>query len=466
MPSGDALARRWMPALTAGAVALYSLPGLLAHWSFASNYDLAIFTQALWHLARLETPASTVRGLSNVLGDHFSPIIALLVPVFSLAPAPETLIVAQAVLFAASAWPVWAFLRRRLPPSPALGLTAAYVLFFGLQRAAAFDFHEVAFAPLFVACLLLAVDADRVRRVWLAAACLALVKEDLLPFAAAVGVMLVVRGRRKCEPRLVHHGAALAAASLAAFVLLVVVVVPALNDDAVFAHAARYATLRQRPWLAPVLLAVPPVKLVTVVTWLAPFAFLPLASPLTWLLAPFAAIRFLSDWPLHWGDAFHYSAPLAPILAMAAGDGLSRVAARARSESARRRLLAGLPAAAVVISLVVPGHQPFFRLFRPGALAASTFTEAGGRALATIPPDASVAAQTALTPHLAQRRLIFRLDEKAPEAEYIVAARGLSPWPMASEAAVQALVAARRQAGYKVVFEEQGWTVLRRQGGR
>jgi uncharacterized membrane protein len=462
MPSGDTLARRWVPVLAGGAVALYSLPGLLAHWCFSSNYDLAIFTQAVWHLARLEAPASTVRGLSNVLGDHFSPALALLAPIFRLAPAPETLIVVQAVLFAASTWPVAAFLRRRLPPAPALGLLSAYVLFFGLQRAAAFDFHEVAFAPLLVACAVLAADGGRPWPTWLAVAGLGLVKEDLLPFGAAVGAMLAIEGRRTGDRRQLRHGIALAAASLAAFAVIVTLVVPAFNDEAVFSHAARYETVRRSPWLAPLLLVAPPVKLVTVLTWVAPFACLPLLSPLSWLLAPFAVIRFLSDSPLHWGDAFHYSAPLAPIVAMAAGDGLARLASRAASETIRRRRLAAWAAAAVVLSLVVPGHQPIFRLFKPGAFASSAFTATGRRALALVPPDASVVAQTALTPHLALRTRVYKLDEKAPDADFVVAARGLSPWPVASEAAVQELIAARKRKGYQVVFDESGWTVLRR----
>src|SRR5262245_41393785 len=110
-------------ALAAAFVAAYSLYGLFRHWHFGSSaYDLGIFDQAIWHLSRFEAPSSTVRGFSNLLGDHFSPILVVLAPLYWIAPAPEALIVAQAVLLAASIVPVWIFVRRRLPPGPAYAL--------------------------------------------------------------------------------------------------------------------------------------------------------------------------------------------------------------------------------------------------------------------------------------------------------------------------------------------------------
>src|SRR5262245_31429746 len=111
-----------MAALFGSAYALY---GLFRHWHFGSNaFDLGIFDQAVWHLSRLEAPASTIRGISNVFGDHFHPAIALLAPLYWIAPAPETLIVAQAALLAASVIPVFLYVRDRLASGPAYLLAA------------------------------------------------------------------------------------------------------------------------------------------------------------------------------------------------------------------------------------------------------------------------------------------------------------------------------------------------------
>jgi hypothetical protein len=59
--------------------------------TFASGVDLVIFDQAIWHLSRFERPESTVRGLSNLFGDHFHPLIALFAPLYWIAADPVLL---------------------------------------------------------------------------------------------------------------------------------------------------------------------------------------------------------------------------------------------------------------------------------------------------------------------------------------------------------------------------------------
>jgi len=108
----------------------YALYGLFRHWHFGSSaYDMGIFDQVVWHLSRFETPASTVRGFSNFLGDHFWPVLVLLAPLYWVAPGPETLIAAQAVLFAASIVPVFLCARNRHAIGPALSLAISYACF-------------------------------------------------------------------------------------------------------------------------------------------------------------------------------------------------------------------------------------------------------------------------------------------------------------------------------------------------
>ena len=110
----------------------YALYGLFRHWHFGSSaFDLGIFDQAVWHLSRLELPASTIRGVSNLFGDHFHPVIALFAPLYWIASGPETLIAAQAALLAASIIPVFLYLRDRLPLGAAYALAVAYALFWG-----------------------------------------------------------------------------------------------------------------------------------------------------------------------------------------------------------------------------------------------------------------------------------------------------------------------------------------------
>jgi uncharacterized membrane protein len=191
---------------------------------------------------------------------------------------------------------------------------------------------------------------------------------------------------------------------------------------------------------------------------------MPLRSPYALLLIPVALARLLSSSPTHWGAAAHYSAPLAPILAMSASDGLARMAAGVARAETRGRLIASVVTASVVISAIVPGHQPHWRTFRPDHYQARASRRIGAAAFSQIPAMASVVAQATLAPHLSQRDEIYILKPGAPDADYVIAAADLDPWPMTREE-MAAFVSERRQRGYVPVLEQDGWVVLRRSAG-
>lgn len=433
---------------------LYSALGLFRHWHFGSGYDLAIFDQAVWHMSRFEAPASTISGYTNILGDHFYPILAFFAPLYWIAPSPETLIVAQAVLLAVSIIPMFWFARARLTARAALGLCVAYGLFWGMQRTALADVHEMAFAPLFVATAIWAIDSRRWRLLWVASALLVLVKEDLIPLVGAFGAFLIFRGERR-------QGALMIAAAGILFVAVLWIVIPWFNNGAGWSTGGVFRAVWERPWAAPAMLVSPPGKLRTLLIWLAPFAFLPLRSPYALLLIPVALARLLSSSPTHWGAAAHYSAPLAPILAMSASDGLARVARNVTRPETRTRVITSFVAATLLIAALVPGHQPHWRAFRPDYYRNRPSQTTGAAAFAVIPPTASLVAQATLAPHLTQRELIYILKPGAPDADYVIAAADLDPWPITREE-IAALLLERKQRGYVPVFEDAGWLVLRR----
>jgi uncharacterized membrane protein len=438
-----------------GFAVAYGAVALLRHWHFDSSYDLAIYDQAVWHLSRLEPPASSFRGLTNLFGDHFDPVIVMFAPLFWIAPAAETLLAAQAVLLALSILPVLAYAQDRLPRRIAMTIAVAYGLFWGMQQTAVFDVHEAAFAPLAVALLLLAMERKQWRWFYAAAVAVAVVKEDLPPFLVGVGAYLFLRGERR-------RGGVVLAASLIAFIVIVGFVIPAANVTGVYGYTGMYDEVLRHPWSILVRLVTPPMKVMTACLWVAPFAALPLASPLSVLLAPFAIERFLSSSQNHWGTIFHYSAPLAPIVAMAAADGLVRVTSRIRDEPFRLRTTATLAGMCVVLAALLPGHQPLWRLFSPASYHFGALEHAGRDALGLIPADASVVAQTNVAPHLSHRASLYRLDPRAPDADYVIAVDGRSPWPLANFQDIRTLLQERQQRGYQVVFERDGWIVLQR----
>ena len=87
--------------IAAGYIAL----AVFQHRHFLTHaHDLGIFDQGVWQISRFQRPAMTVRfmPLPNMFGDHFHPIILVLVPWYWVFESPLVLLVAQALLFAAT----------------------------------------------------------------------------------------------------------------------------------------------------------------------------------------------------------------------------------------------------------------------------------------------------------------------------------------------------------------------------
>jgi uncharacterized membrane protein len=213
----------------------------------------------------------------------------------------------------------------------------------------------------------------------------------------------------------------------------------------------------------------PLTKLRTVFFWFAPFLFLSLASPLSALAIPIALERLLSSSPLHWGTLFHYSAPIAPIVAMSAGESLSRLQRRLRRRDSAAvgtietsRALVWIAGACVVLAAILPGRLPLARLTYPHQYRGIATADAAAAAVAMVPPDASVVAQAPIAPHLSQRHRIFMLQPNAPDADIVIASTELDPWPMSDPSTVRAMLDERTRLGYRVIFNRDGWYVLSR----
>src|SRR5689334_8972145 len=142
-------AQRVVPAVWAViCVALYAAISLIrfARMEVAS-YDNAIFEEAIRAYGHGGWPVVPIKGDGfNLLGDHFSPAIALIAPFYRVFPHAETLLVAQAVLIGISVYVVSALAWRELGGWWGSATSVAYGLSFGLQSAAVAGFHEVALA--------------------------------------------------------------------------------------------------------------------------------------------------------------------------------------------------------------------------------------------------------------------------------------------------------------------------------
>ncbi|HEY7325825.1 MAG TPA: DUF2079 domain-containing protein [Streptosporangiaceae bacterium] len=335
-------------ALTTVIAAIYSAYGLVLYATYRDrSYDLVIFDQSVRSYSRFHLGVSIIKGLHDgfsanfsVLGDHFSPIDIALAPLYWIWDGPQTLLVAEPVLFALAIPWIWVFTRRAFGGGGWKATTAAYLvsvaygLSWPIAAAVAYGYHEVAFAPLLIAIAFERLQAGKLRGGLIALGLLLLVKEDMGLLVAGIGAALAVSFspwiRRQ---RLV--GVLLILAGVAYTLLATDVLIPAFGGraDYYWAYSALGKNVPQlvlhiieHPGQFLRTMFVPSVKLLTMEWLLAPFCLLPLLSPLSLAALPLLAERMQgAHHPTWWGTTWQYNAFLVVILVLAAVDGAARL---------------------------------------------------------------------------------------------------------------------------------------------
>jgi uncharacterized membrane protein len=417
-----------------------------------SSWDLGIFTEDVKQYAHLHAPIVDIRGAgTNLLGDHFSPAVAALAPFFRVFPSAATLLVAQALLVAASIFPVSQAARALVGVGPARAIAVAYGFCWGLQQMIDFDFHEIAIAVPLLAFTLSALIQGRIRSCVLWALPLVFVKEDQGFTVAAIGLYLLLSGLRgeAGDRAKVRAGEFLMIWGVAWSFLAIAVIIPHFNashtyyywgDGGAFApggHASVGALFSQffHAW---------PEKLQTLVLLLLPTAFVALRSPVALIAVPSLALRFESTNSAYWGTAWHYNATVMPVLFIAAIDGLVRIRAAMRADTAAdsdsgstwsawasgrlgwwRAALAGADryGAAMMLAITVPlaFQYPLSGLWNGQTYKVSPHVAADNAAMARVPDGSTVLTTLNLLASLAARTDTYWIGNRGnPDTEYIV----------------------------------------------
>ncbi|MFE2176858.1 DUF2079 domain-containing protein [Kitasatospora sp. NPDC059462] len=428
---------------------------------FTSGYDLGIFEQGVRGYAEGRGPIVELKGPGfNLLGDHFSPALAVLAPLYWLLPSAVTLLLAQSALVAVAAVPICRWALRAAGPATALAAGFGYGLSWGLASALGFDFHEITFAVPLIAFAVCALGERRWTAAALWAAPLVLVKEDLGITVAAVGGYVLWRGDRRT-------GAATVVFGIGASLLELLVLLPAMSPGGSFAYWDNLSggSGGRSLLTLPLDLVTPGEKVTTVLLLLAPTVLLAARSPLMIVALPTLGWRLLSNNPAYWGTNYHYSAVLMPIVFAAFVDVL--VKARERSGVLPGWLVRAAPAASAVVTLALLPGFAFGQLLTLNLWRTPARVEAARSVLAAVPDDARVAASNRLVPQLTDRCevIVFGWPQKWSTAEWIVVDEDRPMgWPLSPDEERQELATVRR-SGYQVVRSDYGITLLRRTPG-
>ncbi|MEU6931754.1 DUF2079 domain-containing protein [Streptomyces sp. NPDC046374] len=460
-PGGLAAAPPRPYAILAGVFcALYFLYSWVQYTQFRNpSWDLGIFEQSVRAYAELRAPIVDIKGPGFlILGDHFSPVTALLAPLYWVWSSPLALLFAQAALFAASAAVVGRTAQQVLGSRAAgIGLTVAYGLSWGLQEAVKSDFHEIAFAvPLLaLTCRALLLGRWTAAAAW--AAPLVLVKEDMGLTVAMVGAVLFVKGQKRL-------GGALAGFGVAFFALTVLVLIPAASKVGQYDYWAKIEKTGEGAdvsLLDSVVGAFGPGDKWEMVFFLVGITgFLALRSPLMLLVLPTLAWRFLSQDPNHWGMVWHYSALLMPIVFLALVD-----AVRAVRTSPRPWLVAYGKVVVPVVTAIAVVHAldlPLRELLRSETYRTDARTLDARRAVAAVPEGTSVETNVTLMAHLTGDHQVYWVGGATGVSPDYLALDLNSGWSQPVTDPVQLASQLHPETRYTIAAQSGQFVVLKR----
>ena len=460
------------PSLLALAVLAYaagfSALAVLRHRSFETGrFDLGNMVQAVWSTAHGEPLAVTnlAGEQTSRLASHFDPILVAFAPLWLVWPSPEMLLVVQAIAIAVGAVPVHRLARKHLGSERAgVGFALVYLLYPATQWLALAEFHPVA-----LACPLLLwgfwfLDEDRLVPFAVVAVLAALTKEEVALAVAGLGAWYAIARKRRLE------GIAIAAAGVAVAALAVGLVIPQFNDGGDPTFYGRYREVGGSATGILRTAVTDPITLLRVafdaegVRYLAelfvPLLLLPLGAPLALLPAlPDLALNLLSSTRTQTSIHFHYTAPIVPGLIAAAV-----FAAKRTRVPVEALVVSALAATYVLGALPVTGALPGGEDLQSDAWRVREHDRVAGRALDLIPDDAVVTASNSLGAHLSGRRRILSFP-RFDDARW-VAVDETSPGYLdriAPAAYAAAIARLRRDERWRLVFEEDGVLVFRRE---
>jgi uncharacterized membrane protein len=406
-------ARLPLLAVAAGSIGyawLAAYFSLRRHNGYRSNFDLANFDQVLWLLANGHEPLNTQYG-RVFWGEHFSPTIALLTPLYALGAGPATLVVLQAVTVALVS-PLLYALARAYGARPWLAAIPA-LLWLASPLTLIPNVNDVHHIPLVAPAIVgsvLALKRERLLLFGLLALVACCAKEDFSLIYVMLGVVVALEGRRR-------FGAAISAISLAIFLFAVAVYLPAFGSSTAwfekrFAGDRGDSTLDVATWMVTHPGAAAgdlfvSEKIGLCLALLATTGGLCFLAPRWMLLGlPALAHNLASSYGPQHGIWDQYQVPVALSFSIAAAVGVHRLAEI--RPPVRLLAAAGVTLAFLVAPLGVRhvDRQSEWSAERTARLGGP---EARRDALALIPDGVPVAASTRVTPHLAHRRELYTL---------------------------------------------------------
>ncbi len=279
----------------------FSYYTILKHNAFqTSAYDLGIYMQSLWNTIHGNGLFYTTLWEGSRFAAHFEPILFFILPIYAAFPKAETLLILQSVILALGALPVYWLARDELGKKAGVVFAAAYLLYPALHGVNSFDFHGSALAiPVLLFCFYAFKKGRYPLSIFLAILAM-MCKENVSLVIFTMGLYWLWEARKGSSMRLenrwlprepeIRYSLLLTCMGLVWFILAVFVIIPAFSPSGEFAFLGKYSLSLD------ILFFDEDVKLLYLVSLLAPLLFTSLLHPVLLIGLPILAQNMFTDY--------------------------------------------------------------------------------------------------------------------------------------------------------------------------
>jgi uncharacterized membrane protein len=384
-------------------------------------WDMGIFDQALWNTLKGDILFSSIRGNINLLGDHFEPILLLILPLYALWPHVVTLIIIQSVALASCVFMIYLIAREKIASRALIfALLISFLLSKTVRGVGLSDFHPECFMPILSFVAFYALLKNKFPWLILSIFLLLLCKETATLIVIGLGLYSFFSLKK------VKIGIYLLSIGIFSWVAETKFIIPVFNTFSSYLFNVRmpfgetYKENMQFVFSHPFAFLnfiFMPKKLFYLFKLLGSASFLPLFAPSTYLLimVPLLTVMLASE--KLWGYyllSSHYVGHIIAPLYIAAIYGTGRILKFLQQKAvAKNTNITGFAAVVIILSLLSYGKTDAykFRRYVEGISKYHSFERLS--ALSMIPSTASVCASSNLIPHLSHRKYIYDWDPES-----------------------------------------------------
>jgi uncharacterized membrane protein len=389
-----------------------------------SGFDLGIFNQA-FHTTLFdgklfyETGDLSFNPGGSFFGAHFSPILFLLLPFYAIYPRVENLLVMQTVILALGAFPVYWMGRDKLGKNVAYTISLIYLLYPPLILLNLNDFHMEAFTSTFFLFSVYYLEQEK----WPNFFTFILLAIFTIEFAPIIGVFVALyafvlyyrrnfKNRRKARIYI-----AIAAVMAILFVIIALKTKEAFNNSTSPISSTFHNILLNPAELPKEIVSDFGGKILYLISFLAPLAFLPFLAPEPLIMAlPWFGLSFMSTYQFYHVIFYQYTGFVIPFTMIALPKAIERL-----NLKQTQRIIPLLLMATLICSVYLPlstGSPWNYQLPVP-----NDRTQKIHEILALIPSNASILTENDVFPHVSNRLnayMYLPVDSPNISPEYVL----------------------------------------------